>query len=196
MHHVIQLHFDKATEDRLRKAAETLEAAGLNLSGTPAPRPHMTLASGSPADVEKVSVELEKAFRTFPTQDVEFSYIGLFPIDAEHHVLYAGVSPSQELCKLQETVYEIFKRNGAEPFPHARPGVMVFHSTLAMKISAAQLPRAMEMLKALVPLTGKFTNAGLVEYTSATEKASFALAGKKLDVSPPHARNTCPSPKK
>lgn len=168
MHQVIELHFDPATEQKLRAAAARCHHV---IKG----KPHITLASGEEFDAAAAAADLRQVFGGARARTVQLSYFGVFPVDNAHGVFYAGVTADRDLCGLQEKAYAVMQRQGAKVFDFARPGFMVFHTTLAPTFPKDQVPRAMRDLEGLVPSEGRVIGAAVVEYPAAQELVAFTF---------------------
>jgi 2'-5' RNA ligase len=109
MHYVIELHYDARTEEKLREAAALCQSGGEG-------RPHITLTSSEGFDLASALPDLKKAFDKMPVRTVEISYLGLFPLDSDHKILYAGVSADRALCQLHEEIYMIAQKHSDSVF--------------------------------------------------------------------------------
>jgi 2'-5' RNA ligase len=175
MHHVVELHFDPATEKKLQ-AAQAL--VGHKAAG----KPHVTLATCDYMDVDAAVPALQKVFSKWQPREINLSYLGMFEVDTEYKVLYAGVSVDSDLCALHEAVYAIVEKHSTTATELTKPGKMVFHSTLNPKIGINQLEAAVHSLEGNVPEMGRIESAVITQYPEGKEVARFCFKdnGKSL----------------
>jgi 2'-5' RNA ligase len=179
MHYVVELHFDPATEKKLQ-AAQAL--VGHKAAG----KPHVTLATCEDMDVDAAVPALQKIFSKRQPREILLSALGMFDIlgDAEHKVLYAGVTADSDLGALQEAVYAIVEKHSATATELTKPGTMVFHSTLNPKIGIGQLEAATRSLQGRVPEKGLIESAVITQYPEGKEVARFHFKGESKGLRP------------
>ncbi len=155
MVHSIELIFDRDTESAIRRIWDDLAAAGIP-SQAPASRPHVTLAVAEriAADVDKL---LSAVSRRLPLD----ATIGAPVLFGRANVVFARlVVPTGELLALHAEVHRLCRQH-LEPGPMANslPGHWTAHVTLARRVGAAQLGRALRIAGRPSQIDGRF--AGL-----------------------------------
>jgi 2'-5' RNA ligase len=157
MHYVIELHYDLMTEKKLQESQALIGQA-------PAGKPHVTLATCEDMDVKAATPALQEIFSKRQPRDIHLSYLGMFTsAGSGHKVLYAGVTADQDLLTLQEAVAAIVDKHSLGVSEFTKPGVAVFHTTLAMKIGINQLETAIRSLEGRVPEMGRVESAVITE---------------------------------
>ena len=155
MAHSVELLLDAETDAALRGAWDALAQAALPSQARHtgvSNRPHVTLAV---ADAIAADVD-----------DSLTALAGRLPLDctigapllfgAGRFTLARLVVPSAELLALQERVHQIcLPHMSPGPAPHTHPGRWTPHTTLARRISAAQLGEAFAVLPG-GELSGRF----------------------------------------
>jgi len=158
MHYVIELRYDPATEKKLQDAQV--------LIGSILPfKPHVTLVTCEDMDLKAALPMLQKIFSTRKPREIQLSYRGIFFSQGlENLVLYAGVTADQDLLALQEQVYNVAAKHGTIYTDFVKPGVAVFHTTLALDMSVNKFEAAMRTLDG-----GRVPTLGHTEYAALTE---------------------------
>ena len=148
MAHSIELLFDEATEAAVRRDWTALVEAGLPSQGqhrSPTNRPHVTMAVSRRID---------------PAVDTQLSeVVGGLPLDCRIGAVmvfgHATVSlvrlivPSAELLELHGRIAALSaSRQTPGPYPHSQPGQWTPHVTLCRRLSARDLPAALEAIGA------------------------------------------------
>jgi 2'-5' RNA ligase len=139
MVHSIELLLDADTESAVRRVWKALSDGGLR-SPPPTSRPHVTMivADGISPDVDD---ELSAVLHRLPLPCVIGAPIvfGRSPF-----ILVRSVAPSMELLQLQADVYRIcLTYLTPAAAPNTAVGQWTPHVTLARRVDASQLPRAL-----------------------------------------------------
>jgi 2'-5' RNA ligase len=177
MHYVIELHYDPATEKKLQDAQALI-------GQKPVGKPHVTLATCDDMDVEAAVPALQEVFSKRQPRAIKLSYLGMFGVDVAHKVLYAGVATDSDLCALQEAVSAIADKYSTGISELTKPDSMVFHTTLAMKISINQIEAAINTLEGHIPQKGLIESAVIMRYPDGKEMARFHFKGNGKTLRP------------
>jgi hypothetical protein len=155
MVHSVELLFDPDTESAIRHIWDGLAAAGVP-SQAPASRPHVTLAVAERIGAE-VDALLAGVAHRLPLRCV----IGAPLLFGRSKVVLARlVVPTIELLEVHAEVHRLSGPHLAPgPAPHTLPGQWTAHVTLARRVAAAQLGRALRIAGRPSELGGSF--AGL-----------------------------------
>jgi 2'-5' RNA ligase len=155
MVHSIELVFDRDTEAAIRHIWNDLAANGIP-SQAPASRPHVTLAVAERID-PSVDALLSPVARRLPL-DCAVGSVVLF---GRANVVFARlVVPTSELLDLHTEVHRLCGPHmSPQPMPNSLPGQWTAHVTLARRVGAAQLDKALRIANRPSQIDGRF--AGL-----------------------------------
>ncbi|ODR08456.1 hypothetical protein BHQ21_06545 [Mycobacterium sherrisii] len=155
MVHSIELIFDRDTEDAVRRIWDELAGAGIP-SQAPASRPHVTLAVA-----ENIAADVDDLLRPVSARLPIGALIGAPLLFGRSDAVFARLLvPSVELLALHAEVHRL-----CGPFlmpaalPNSLPGQWTAHVTLARRVGAGQLGRALRIAGRPAQLHGSF--AGL-----------------------------------
>lgn len=143
----VELLFDAAGEEAMRREWAMLEAAGLSSMGahrSPSNRPHVTLLAvpGLPVP-ELPSGPLEPALAPALPLALRLGPPALLPGDGERRVLARAVERTEELLALRAAVLHA----SGTPVEGAHDAsAWLPHVTLAKRLRATELPRALALL--------------------------------------------------
>ena len=168
MVHSIELVFDLDTESAIRHIWDDLATVGIP-SQAPASRPHVTLAV---AECIAVGVDelLSPVSRWLPLE----ATIGAPVLFGRANVVFARlVVPTGELLALHTEVHRLCRPH-LEPGPMANsvPGHWTPHVTMARRVGAAQLGRALRTAGRPSQIEGRF--AGLRRWDG-NERAEYLI---------------------
>jgi 2'-5' RNA ligase len=146
--HSIELIFDDATDDALRRDWTALAEAGLPSQArhrSPTNRPHVTLAVSERISTA-VDEELTQAARSLPMP----CHIGAVMVFGRRSLTVVRlVIPSESLLRLHRDVHErSVGHQHPGPFPHALPGQWTPHVTVCRRLPPGDLPAALAVLGA------------------------------------------------
>jgi 2'-5' RNA ligase len=155
MVHSIELVFDRDTEAAIRHIWNDLAGNGI-ASHTPASRPHVTLAVAERID-PSVDALLSPVARRLPL-DCAVGSVVLF---GRANVVFARlVVPTSELLDLHTEVHRLCGPHmSPQPMPNSLPGQWTAHVTLARRVGATQLDKALRIANRPSQIDGRF--AGL-----------------------------------
>ena len=178
MHHVVELHFDDATELKLAELTRTIRSARLDISETICGiRPHITLGSCEPLKLDSLGPKLAELFSHFHPIEVRFSSVGLFSKTNGNFVAYLGPTASLTLCQWHLDLFRLLDAEGVKSFDFTRPEAAVFHCTLSNDLPQARLSEAIEIAGSYIPLSGRIIRGAVVEYFPARERIGFDFKG-------------------
>lgn len=155
MVHSIELVFDPDTESAIRRIWDHLASAGIP-SQAPASRPHVTLAVAA-----HIGVEVDGLLGPVSQQLPLGATIGAPVLFGRANVVFARlVVPTSALLGLHAEVHRLcFPHLVPAPMATSRPGQWTAHVTLARRVGAAQLGRALRIAGRPAQIDGRF--AGL-----------------------------------
>lgn len=175
MGYAVELYFNPELETALRHLRQRLAEAGVSsaLDGL-GDRPHVSLAVLHDLDVEACSATLDQFARATPTFPVSLASVGVFP--SSEGVLFLAPVMTETLWQVHRDFHSRLAGIKARPSDLYRPDHWVAHSTLAINVPMAQMGRAVETsLSHFRPLTGVFTEVGLIEFRPVKTLAAFKL---------------------
>ena len=155
MVHSIELVFDHDTETAIRRIWADLAGAGIP-SQAPASRPHVTLAVA-----ERVAADVDELLEPLSQRLPLVAAIGAPVLFGRANVVFARlVVPTTELLALHTEVHRLCGPHLVPaPMPNSLPGQWTAHVTLARRVGAAQLGRALRIAGRPSQIDGRF--AGL-----------------------------------
>jgi 2'-5' RNA ligase len=163
-HQVIELHFDKATSEKLFDIWKQLEQAGFG--PLPAGSPHLSLASFGSGDPDKLASGMKQLVPSRSFQ-VSFGNVGVFL--RQSCVVFLGIIPTFELNQLHKRIHDLALSAAKDLHPYYAPDQIVFHSTLA-NVERARLGVLMDVITTLdLPTHAVVEDMRLVEYFPATD---------------------------
>lgn len=140
-----------AGEGRVLRQVAALAAAGLPVTSPPRHRPHLTLGATRLTEDElpKLVAVVDAAAFTLRAVDLRLDHLGIFPSGG---VLWLGPRPDPALTDLQARVDAALADSGwRRAFEdHHHPDHWVAHVTLATRLGADQLGRAVRLAAAAV----------------------------------------------
>jgi len=139
----VELLLDKVSEALVREQWDVLAAAGLPsqaMHNGPVNRPHVTLVAQPVMDDDR-EPDLRELLTGLPVP-VRLGSITCFGRD--RYVLVRALVASVELLRLQTRVFDLVGGEGAREL--MRPGRWMPHVTLAHRLSAEQVGRALAVL--------------------------------------------------
>jgi 2'-5' RNA ligase len=153
MVHSIELVFDRDTEAAIRNIWKALATAGIP-SQAPASRPHVTLAVAERIDPQ-VDRLLSPVARRLPLGCA----VGAPVLFGRANVVFARlVVPTSELLALHAEVHRVcLPHLTPGPMANSLPGQWTAHVTLARRVGAAQLGRALRIAGRPAQIEGSFT---------------------------------------
>lgn len=165
----IELAFDALTEQRLRDLWLRLEEAGVATLHTHTHRqhrPHLTVTATDWLDIAAVrdAVASLPAWTPLP---LRLSYVGMFP----EGVLWLGPVVTGPLLDLHREIHQALARAGIDTRPYYPPGRWTPHCTVSPDVTPEQLPIAVSMIGASLPVSGHVVALDLVRHT--TEDAEY-----------------------
>lgn len=134
----VELVLDAAGEDAVRREWAALEAAGLSSVGahrSPSNRPHVTLLAAPGLPVPRLAPALPIALR--------LGAPALLPGDGERRVLARAVERTDDLLALRAAVLHA---SGTHVEGAHDASAWLPHVTLAKRLRATELPRALALL--------------------------------------------------
>jgi 2'-5' RNA ligase len=175
-HHVVELMLDPVAAAQVRSVWQRLHEAGLN-PGLPESRvrPHITLLSSSPWNLETMADQLQDVLNSVPSFTVDFSYLGLF--QGDQYVLFLGVTPTEALMQLQRAVYTTAADRVQEIAAFSQPDRVVFHCSLAIGLAPDDLLPALEIARTMeLPAMAWIERVEIVAYHPARTVATLRLS--------------------
>ena len=134
--------------------------------------PHVTLTVYDTLKTDFATAALDRVFENVDQMAVTLT--GVTTFGAGSGVLYAALSPSGDLMRLQAVVAAAIDEVCR---PHYQPGSWTPHCTLATGVDGTNLDRAKTILESdWLPLTGVFEAVALVEFTPVTSVKHWTLA--------------------
>jgi hypothetical protein len=164
MHFAVELFLDGQADRQVRKIWTALDREGIRSLGAEpesAYRPHVSLSvfeHGDPAEIAKTLRPILEGSIGLPLPLVS---LGFFPPAAAAPV-FLGVSPSARLLGLHREVDQAIESIVDGVWPYYRPGALMPHCTLAMRV--AEPGRALEIAAGFeLPIMARIGSAHLVE---------------------------------
>ena len=179
MGYAVELYFDPALEAASRELRRRLTDAGVAsaLDGL-GDRPHVSLAVLHDVDVAAAVALLDEFARATPPFPVSLASLGVFP--SGEGVVFLGPVMTETLWGVHRDFHRRLAGLRARPSDLYRPDRWVAHSTLAINVPAAQMGLAVATgLAHFKPLTGVFTEVGLIEFRPVKTLALFRLGGQR-----------------
>jgi hypothetical protein len=164
MHFAIELFLDEYADHQVRQIWAALDRAGIRSLGADtesAYRPHVSLSVFERCD----SAEVAKALRPILGGSIGLPLplvsLGCFP-PAEAAPVFLGVAPSVSLLELHGEVDQAIDSVVDGVWPYYRPGALMPHCTLAMRV--AEKAKALEIAAGFdLPIMARVGSAYLVE---------------------------------
>jgi len=155
MVHSIELVFDRDTEAVIRRIWADLAGAGIP-SQAPASRPHVTLVVA-----ERIAAEVDELLTPVSKRLPLVAAIGAPVLFGRANVVFARlVVPTSQLLALHTEVHQLcLPYLVPASMPNSLPGQWTGHVTLARRVGAAQLGRALRIAGRPTQIDGGF--AGL-----------------------------------
>lgn len=159
----LELYFDAATERRIRRLWDALQAAGvpaLSEHTHRLHRPHVSLVAADELDPRLAAEALEgvPVGAPFP---VSLQSVGMF----RGGVLWLGPSSSHDLLDRHAEVVDRLTAAGLAIWPHYLPGTWVPHCTLSREARSATLARAVPLCLDVLPVDGRFVGAAVADHS-------------------------------
>ena len=170
MAYALEIFFDAQTDAAIRRLWDQLERAGVPTLLTASHQrhdPHVTLAVGE--ERPKVGDDLVSALKPLPGRTLDFPVLGLFPGDAA--VLFLGAKVTAPLLAAHANVHaaieganELGVTGDADKMGALyKPGAWVPHCTLALRLDAEGIVRALRELHPYAGFGATIAAVGLVD---------------------------------
>ena len=163
----IELMLDPESASRVAYLREKLREEGvLGIVPDNEFRPHLTIGYFEDSPPERVREVLERLAQDNTPCTVTLSNIGIFT-SPERNTVFFGVTPTQELLDLHRRVFEPFCQLSEAIGEYCLPDRLVFHVSVADRVSPEQMADVMKVLvreNAMTPIVGQAVSL-LVEPT-------------------------------
>jgi len=170
----VELYFDPATEEAVKGLLRDLKAANL-----PSPlldqgvRPHVSLVVAETVD-DALKASIQGLAEGMPPILLALTSVGAFP--GEEGAVFLAPASRARLLELHHNVHELCATHVEERNPRYVPGSWVPHCTLSTGLSPKQAAQAVYvMLKAPLPIEGRFTEIGLHDAATGEYPYCFPL---------------------
>jgi 2'-5' RNA ligase len=167
MSYAVDLNLDARSSATVRRIWERLAAQGISdfMAGVDV-SPHLCLASYERADEARLADVFAQFCDEATPLPVEFHNVGVFP--RPEPILFLAPRVSAALIDRHAAFHALAEDAGLECHPYYRPANWVPHCTLAMRMTAAALPRCFaeiaDLADAWQPLAATLNAAELVSY--------------------------------
>ena len=160
---VAELYFDPSTEERIRRAWNALDEAGISDSMPKGGyRPHISLGICEHLELNAFAKELSTFAASVTPFRLLFPSIGIF--STSEGVVYWSATATSQLLNLHTAFHEIFKKYAKEQREYYAVGQWVPHCTLAFGVSEEQIAEAVTVCRQIgLPVSTKIKGIGLVE---------------------------------
>jgi 2'-5' RNA ligase len=160
----VELYFDPAGEERVRRLWNAIAAAGLcRLMPELGARPHLSLALYPTIDAPALETALDDFAQGHAGIDLTLATIGSFP--GPENVAYVAPVVTPALLSLHAAFHAHVAQLGLDCDPYYHPGHWIPHCTLAMEIGEPALERTVGMARASdVFGPTRVVGAGLIEF--------------------------------
>jgi 2'-5' RNA ligase len=167
--YAVELHFDEATESKVRAVWKAIADAGVSTSMLDGiSRPHITLGVCDELSTTFKN-ELSHFARDAKNFDISLSYIGSF--NSAEGVVFYGPTPTDVMFRLHTRFHSFFSEHAGRIWKNYLPGMWVPHCTLAFRLNPEQLRRAFDIAAAVsLPIAGKINEVGLLSGIGGPEK--------------------------
>jgi len=160
MDYAIELFFDHPTERIIssffRKIARQKISPSMLHSQS---LPHISLMVFNTNDIPSILEKLEAISSTTSCLDLYFHGLGTF----NSNVLFLAPSTTDELLELHQKVYRAIKPYSDPIEPWYRPGLLTYHCTLGLNLSAKEMAKAFSLaLSAKLPKKFQVNRISLV----------------------------------
>jgi len=175
----IELFFDNKSEKSVRSFTRKLERRGItSYLLDVGSRPHLALSVFETSHVKDVQRAVEKFARRTEQFCLSFESLGMFP---DCGALFLAPWVTRELLKIHLECTKIIRPHVRKIEDYYKPGKLVFHCTLGMKMSRAMLLRAASLaMGAKLPSKFRVMEIGLVELTSRSRLKVNGLSSIRL----------------
>ncbi len=169
MSYAVELHFDEATEGKVREVWKAIADAGISTSMLDGiSRPHITLGV-----CDELSTTFKNDLSLFAHEakrfDIGFSFVGCF--NSAEGVVFYGPTPTDAMFRLHTHFHSFFQGHAGKIWKHYQPGQWVPHCTLAFRLGAEQMRQAFGVAAATsLPIAGRITEIGLLSGIGGPEK--------------------------
>ena len=176
---VAELYFDPSTEERIRGAWKTIDAAGISDSMPKGGyRPHVSLGVCDYLETNSLAQELTTFAASVAPFRLSFPNIGIF--STSEGVVYLGTTATAQLLNVHTKFHKIFKKYAKEQREYYTVGRWVPHCTLAFGLSERQIAEAVTVCRQIdLPVSTAVKEIGLVE-VSATGCQTLHLCNLNL----------------
>lgn len=167
--YAVELHFDEATEEKVRAVWKAIADAGVSTSMLDGiSRPHITLGV-----CDELSTTLKNELAHFARDtkpfDVSLSFLGCF--NAPEGVVFFGPTPTDAMFRLHTRFHTFFSAHAGKIWKHYLPSQWVPHCTLAFRLNAEQLRDGFVIAAGTpLPISGKIVEIGLLSGIGGPEK--------------------------
>ena len=175
----IHLFFDANTETAINQVWKKLADTGISpYLYESANRPHITLVIYQQLDLTACKPLIQSIAAEQSSLPVSFQYIGIFPITG---AVFAGPTVTEGLLDLHHRVHETMQPISTEPDLYYLPDQWIPHCGLAIELAPELITPAFEIsLELALPLNGKITEIGCIEFRPVNHLFGFELDGHCL----------------
>jgi 2'-5' RNA ligase len=173
----VELYFDTASEQQLRRLQDQLTSQGLPpILEQLGFRPHVSLA-GFAATAPEPIIPLARAFaQSSAPFAITFNHIGVFP--TAEGVVFLAPTVTQQLARLHHSFHQQLAQVALMADRYYQPDHWVPHCTIATDFTPRQIAAAIELLlREFRPLQVQCTAIGVITYRPVLPQAEFALQG-------------------
>jgi 2'-5' RNA ligase len=176
MPYAIELFFDTDADAKIRRVWDDLAMIGSSFMRDSGARPHVSLAVYDSLDASSAQILLDRFASTAPSFSFTLNSLGVFV--SSPPVAFLSPKVSHDLLHLHSQFFSVFSMAGFDCWPHYTPTHWVPHCTIAMDLEPNQLPGLHEICQtASLPITGIFTEIGIVEFRPVRHLHSAPLTG-------------------
>jgi hypothetical protein len=173
MPYAIIFYFDPTTEEHLTRVQESLLPLAEDAYYKDA-RPHVSL-TGFDGDLPPDIVPTLQVFsESIAPIELILGSVGVFP--GEKGVVFLAPVVTPPLLEIHAKLHDLLRTMNVQTDPYFQPGFWVPHSTMAMNIPAAAIPKAVETcLESGTFGSARLVELGLVQFPPVEERALFTL---------------------
>ncbi|MBX3065608.1 MAG: 2'-5' RNA ligase family protein [Anaerolineae bacterium] len=182
MQYAVELYFDDAAEQLIRKMWQAMEEAGIP-SGMLGEgfRPHVTLAVYEKKRGKRFVAGLEHFATTIKPITLKLDHYGIFA--TEESVLFLGVTVSSALLRLHRAFQRRFKMLSGGLKDYYLVDRWVPHCTIAHHLPLEQMAAAINVFKEMgvtLPIQPKITAISLIEVSTRNYKELHKFAVRQV----------------
>jgi hypothetical protein len=160
----LELYFDVDATRRVRNLWDSLEADGIPTMKSlmeARHRPHLSLVAARRLAPDRIAEALD-GVQAGRGMRLEFDFAGQFV----GRVLWLGVTPTVELLRHHQDVYERLAAAGVEVWDLYRPGKWVPHCTVSLRVPAVMMGAAVRRCLEMLPLTATIVGASVTDHAN------------------------------